>query len=231
MDAAQQSRALPTAPGVAGLLPGGALRAGATYAVSGSTSLVAALMAGPSGDGAWCGVVGLPAFGAEAAAGLGVDLDRLVLVPRPAREWLNVVAALVDALTVVVVRPPGRVSPAEASRLSARMRKRGSIVVATGTYAQAWPGAEARLRVEQHSWSGLGEGSGYLTGRQATVAVTGRGTAVRPRHHRLWLPGPGGIVEPVTPATQPTRLPSRPDSLPALADVPDHPAWQEEAVG
>ena len=215
LDTAQQSRSLPTLPALSDVLPGGALRAGATYAVTGSTSLVMAMMAGPSGDGGWCGVVGLPRFGAEAAAGLGVDLDRLVLVPDPDREWLNVVAALLDTLTLVVVRPPGRVTAAEASRLSARMRTRGAVLVATGPYAPAWPGAEARLRVEQSNWSGLGTGAGYLTGRQATLTVAGRGTAGRPRRHLLWLPGPDGTVSTVS-------------STPASVEVP---RWHREAVG
>ena len=199
LDTAQQSRSLPTLPALSDVLPGGALRAGATYAVTGSTSLAMAMMAGPSGDGGWCGVVGMPRFGAEAAAGLGVELYLLVMLTVPCREWLNVVAALADALTVVLVRPPGRVTAAETSRLSARMRTRGSVLVVTGPYAQTWPGAEARLWVEQSHWAGLHTGAGYLTTRQATLSVTGRGTAGRPRHHLLWLPGPDGTLA-TTPA-------------------------------
>lgn len=111
LDAGEVDRQLPTLPAVAELLPGAGLRSGAVYSVRTSTALVMAMMAGPSAEGAWCGVVGMPSFGAEAARGLGVDLERLVLVPDPGQDWLNVVAALVDALTVVVVRPPGEVTP------------------------------------------------------------------------------------------------------------------------
>ena len=119
-------------------------------------------------------MVGLPSFGAEAARELGVDVERLVLVPDPERDWLSVVAALVDALTVVVVRPPGEVTPGEASRLAARLRSRGAVLIAVGS----WPGSEARLEVQGNSWAGPGSGAGHLTGRQATVAVTGRGAAM-----------------------------------------------------
>jgi len=168
-----------------------------------------AMMAGPSAGGAWCGVVGLPTFGAEAAREHGIDLERLVLVPGPERDWLGVVAALVDALTVVVVRPPGEVTPGEASRLAARLRSRGAVLIAVGS----WPGSEARLEVQRNSWAGLGRGDGHLRARQATVAVTGRGTAVRPRQHRLWLPAPDGSIRSVEVAggSQPT--------------------WQQKAVG
>jgi hypothetical protein len=189
LDTAGVERALPTLPAVSELLSGASLRGGSAYSVRGSAALVMALMAGPSAEGAWCGVVGLPSFGAEAARGLGVDLERLVLVPEPGHDWLNVVAALVDALTVVVVRPPGEVTPGEASRLAARLRTRGAMLIAYGS----WPGSEARLEVESNTWTGLGDGEGLLTARQATVVVTGRRAAVH-RRHQLWLPGPDGTI-------------------------------------
>ncbi|WP_203590200.1 hypothetical protein [Streptomyces sp. SID13031] len=195
LDTATVDRELPTLPAISGLLSGAVLRGGSVYSVRGSTSLVMAMMAGPSAEGAWCGVVGMPSFGAEAARSLGVDLDRLVLVPDPERDWLSVVAALVDALTVVVVRPPGEVTPGEASRLSARLRTRGAMLIAVGS----WPGSEARLEVQSSTWTGLGAGEGLLTTRQATVAVTGRGAAVRPQQHHLWLPAPDGTIRPAHP--------------------------------
>ena len=208
LDTADRDRTLATLPAVSELLSGAALRGGAAYSVRGSTALAMAMMAGPSADGAWCGVVGLPTFGAEAARELGVDLERLVLVPDPERDWLSVVAALVDALTVVVVRPPGEVTSGEASRLAARLRSRGAVLIAVGS----WPGSEARLEVESTRWTGLEAGHGHLRARQATVAVTGRGSAVRPRRHLLWLPATDGTI----------RL---------VDGVPEQPAWQREAVG
>jgi hypothetical protein len=195
LDTAGVSRELPTHPAVSELLGGSSLRGGSVYSVRGSAALVMALMAGPSADGAWCGVVGVPSFGAEAARGLGVDLERLVLVPDPGPEWLSVVAALVDALTVVVVRPPGEVTPGEASRLAARMRTRGAMLIAYGS----WPGSEARFEIESNAWTGLGDGEGLLTARRATVAVTGRRAAARTRHD-LWLPGPDGAIRSAEPA-------------------------------
>ena len=192
LDTADVDRALPTLPAVSALLSGAVLRGGSVYSVRGSTALVMAMMAGPSAEGAWCGVVGMPSFGAEAARGLGVDLERLVLVPDPERDWLSVVAALVDALTVVVVRPPGEVTPGEASRLAARLRTRGAMLIAVGS----WPGSEARLEVQGNVWTGLGVGEGCLTGRQVTVAVTGRGAS---HQHQLWLPAVDGSIRSVEP--------------------------------
>ncbi|MEV6286945.1 hypothetical protein [Kribbella sp. NPDC051770] len=210
LDTATTERTLPTLPAISELLSG-ALRGGAVYSVRGSSALVMAMMAGPSAEGAWCGVVGMPSFGAEAARGLGVDLERLVLVPDPRHDWLSVVAALVDALTVVVVRPPGEVTPGEASRLSARLRTRGAMLIAVGS----WPGSEARLEVQASTWSGLGAGEGQLTARQATVAVTGRGAAVRPQQHQLWLPAMDGTIRTVEETARPADKPA---------------SWLQEAV-
>jgi hypothetical protein len=230
LDTAAVDRVLPTLPAISELLAGPGLRGGSAYSVRGSSALVMAMMAGPSAEGAWCGVVGLPSFGAEAARGLGVDLDRLVLVPDPEHDWLNVVAALVDALTVVVVRPPGEVTPGEASRLAARLRTRGVVLIAVGS----WPGSEARLEVESNTWTGLGSGEGLLAARQATVVVTGRRAAGRQRKHQLWLPGPDGAIRSVESAdplrsVDPRRSVDSRRSVDPLGE--EAPRWQDEAVG
>jgi hypothetical protein len=247
LDTATVDRALPTLPAIAELLSGAALRTGAVYSVRGSTALVMAMMAGPSAEGAWCGVVGMPSFGAEAARGLGVDLERLVLVPDPDRDWLSVVAALVDALTVVVVRPPGEVTPGEASRLAARLRTRGAMLITVGSEENKhWPGSEARLEVQGNTWFGLGAGEGYLTARQATITVTGRGAALPHRHH-LWLPALDGEIRPATSLTTPLTNPfadpwttplnpfadplTSPFVDPANTPLVEEPEWQREAAG
>jgi len=164
------SRALDTSPTVAGLLPGGSLKTGVAYVIEGSTSLAMALMAGPSQAGAWCGVVGVPTFGTEAAKAAGIDLERLALAPYPGDQWLPVTAALADVLTVVLVRPPLPPSDGSVARLMARLRERGTTLLVLGQ----WPGAEARLRVRRSQWGGLGDGHGHLTSRELVVEVAGR---------------------------------------------------------
>jgi hypothetical protein len=175
------SRVLDTSPTVAGLLPGGSLKTGVAYTIEGSTSLGMALMAGPSQAGAWCGVVGVPTFGTEAAKAAGIDLERLALAPYPGDQWLPVTAALADVLTVVLVRPPLPPSDGSVARLMARLRERGTTLIVLGQ----WPGAEARLRVRRSQWGGLGDGHGHLTSRQLTVEVEGRTGSARERMVRL----------------------------------------------
>lgn len=188
------SRLIPTHPAFAGLLPGGGLKEGVVYSVEPSAALVMALLAGPSAAGTWCAVVGMPEFGAEAARRFGIDLERLVLIPHPGDQWLTVTAALTDVLGVVVTRPPAPqknrnlASDSSVSRLGARLRERGSTLLVLG----AWPQSEAMLSLSESTWSGVGQGNGHLSARQATVTVSSR--SGRPRSARLWLPDMSGGI-------------------------------------
>jgi hypothetical protein len=174
------------------------LRTGGSYQVD-SASLALALLAGPSQAGAWSAVVGADDFGAEAAAEMGVDLARTVLVPDPGELWLEVTSALVDVVTMVVLRPPEAVSARSASRVAARLRKRSAALVCWGP----WPGAEATLSLRESSWTGADHGHGRLRSRRVVVDVR-RGSAP-PRRAELWLPGQG---EPIVRAeeTAPSSL-------------------------
>ena len=184
-------RVLPVLPALAGLLPGGGLRRGSTVAVAGSTSLALALLAGPSAAGSWCAAVGLPSLGLAAAAEVGVAVGRLALVASPGTDWAAVVAALLDALDVVLVRLPERgVRAVDARRLGARARERGAVLVPLGL----WDGSDVRLSVTASAWEGLEEGSGHLQARLVEVVAEGRGAASRPRRARLWLPSADGTV-------------------------------------
>jgi hypothetical protein len=163
---------VPTLAGLADVLP---LHAGATYAVD-SASLALALAAGASQAGEWVGFAGCPDFGAEAAAELGFELSRTVLVPEPGEHWLEVTAALVDVLRVVVLRPPASVDERTAAILDSRLRHRSAVLVVHGR----WPRVEARLSTEQSAWSGPGAGTGQLEQRRARVVVH---RSARPSQH------------------------------------------------
>lgn len=162
--------ALPTASELAPLLPDRALRKGASYSVHGSTMLAMALLAEASGRGAWCGVIGVPGFGAEAAAALGVALERCVLIPRPGDHDLSIVHSLSEVFTLLLLRPSSRPSPGEAERISARLRDHGAALVVLGD----WPRTDAELRVTESSWSGLDTGHGILRVRDLTVQSRNR---------------------------------------------------------
>jgi hypothetical protein len=188
-------RMLPVAEPLAGLLPGGGLRRGSTVALPpapAATSLLLALLAEASADGAWVGVVGKPELGLLAAAEAGMQLERLALVPRPGPDLLGVTTALLDGMDVVVVAVGGgaEVRAADRRRLEARARQRGAVLVALGQ----WAGADVELSCADARWHGLGVGAGRLRARQVRVRMRGRGVAPGGRSARLMLPAPGGGV-------------------------------------
>lgn len=183
-----------THPVFAGLLQ---LQAGGSYSVD-SMSLALALMAGPSADGAWCAVIGTTELGLEAAAATGIELRRTILVPDPGESWLEVTAALIDVLGVVLLKAPAYVGAKDVSRISARLRQRGGILIAYGD----WPRSDARVALRDAQWIGVGQGHGHLQARQITVEVQ-RGTAPS-RQARVWLPDAAQKIRRVEEA--PTRL-------------------------
>lgn len=179
-------RALPTAPELRGLLPGGALRRGTVTTVrgrsSGSLLLGLALLSAVSASGAWCGAIGLPELGLEAAADLGFALERLVLVPDPGAHALGIAGALSEVLSAVLLRPAAEARPGEATRLAARLRDHGTALVVLGD----WPGSETSMSVTGADWSGLGHGHGLLDVCELTVRTDDRRGPLR---HRVGFEG------------------------------------------
>jgi hypothetical protein len=215
-------RLLPVLPALEPLLPQPGLRRGATVAVTGSAALALALVAGASAAGSWVAAVGLPDLGILAAAETGVVLERLALVPAPgARAWPTVVAALLDAIDVVLVRSPPGLPSARARRLTARARERGVVLVPLGPWPQP---ADLRLAVTASTWHGLGQGHGSLHSRVAEVVATGRGAATRERRALLWLPSPDGAITSFSAATSQVG-PESPAGL-TLAGEGDAPAGE-----
>ena len=171
-------------------------------AFPGATSLALALLSGPCTSGSWCAVVGAPDLGLVAAAQLGIDLERLALVPSAGAQWAVATAALLEGFDVVLLKPPGQVGPSDARKLQARARERGSVLA---VLADNWPGsADLQFGVVAGGWRGLEEGSGYLAGRQIEVLAGGRGASSRPRRGHLQLGSPVSLslVEPNGPGSR-----------------------------
>ena len=163
------------------------LRRGVTVAAVASVTLLQVLLAGAMSDGAWGAVVGLPDFGALAAAEAGIPLDRLALVPDPGPDWPTVVSALLDGVAVVAVHTTEAVPAAVARALQARARNREAILIAT----RPWPGTDLTIETTGRSWTGLGTGRGRLRSQRLSLRSSGRGAAARPRSGTLsWPPTP-----------------------------------------
>jgi hypothetical protein len=188
-------RLLPVTPALREILPAGGLQRGSTVVVdarqsSGATTLALELLAGPSVGGYWCAVGGFLELGVSAAAERGIDLARLVLVPCLGSQdrWMQAAATLFDAVDVVLLTPRAAVRPADARRLAARSRDRGSVLVVLD-HRGNWPGpSDLRCTVTSSEWSGLSRGHGLLSARRYELEVSGRGAAARPRRAPLRLP-------------------------------------------
>lgn len=196
-----RDRTLPVEPALADLFPEGGLVRGRVTGCGGPAAwtLALATVAAAARAGAWVAVVGAPAMGFEAADGLGVPLERIVVVDidrgrdRGLSIWAERVAAAADGFEIVLTAPP-----AGAERVVRRVRQRlqsnGVVLVAVdpGTPSLA---CDLDLVTSGVEWFGLQQGWGHLTARRATVTASGR-RAPRPVARTLWLPGPDGHIAP-----------------------------------
>jgi hypothetical protein len=166
------------------------LRRGAIVAVEGEVacySLAATLLAGVSAEGGWCGIVGLPSFGFAGARGLGLETDSMIAVEDPGSRWADVVGAVIEAVDVVLVRPPEHVSGRLARRLATKARESRCTLVTLGP---VWEGSDVRVSAIRQEWFGLGQGHGHLRSRRVTAVASSRPGA----EVDLWLPAEEGGV-------------------------------------
>lgn len=192
-------RRLPVLAPLEPLLVDRGVRRGSVTVVRGGpgcTSLSLALAAGPTRAGSWVACVGADEVGWAAAEELGVDLGRLVVVRPPEQAVPEVLAALVDAVDLVVWGSRPTLSHTTARRLHARARERGTALVVVDPRRSAragWPGApDVELVVRDLGWSGIGAGWGHLRSRHVRVEAGGRRSPGPPRRVELLLPGPDG---------------------------------------
>ena len=192
---------LPVSPALTALLPGGGLATGAVYQVAPAPSLLFSLMSAVSARGSWCAAVGMPSLGVEAAAAAGIDLSRFILVPSPDARWMSVLSALTEVVPLIAIHPPAPPHTAQAARLAARLRDRGSTVLSTSS----WPQSEGRIEVSDPHWDGIGQGWGLLTERTVTITAHTR-TTPRPLSVQVQMPdGQGTVQSATTPLIQLNR--------------------------
>ena len=226
----------------------GGLRRGSVVAASGSSSLLLSLIGAAHGVGAWTAIMGNRHFGATAAPEFAVDLQRVALIPDPGDDWAGVAAVLIAGVDLLVLYPAGAVPGGVASRLQARARKSGCVLVVADSAAGArvWPGPDVVLEAVGHRVHGLGAGRGRLRRHEVQVRVTRRhGQVAAP----VWVampppslaaiagPQPGSVPDfglpdgwPAVRRTPDAEVPPvlRPVSVPALVSEPD--PWADHLV-
>ena len=147
-------------------------------------------------------MVDVPWLGVEAAAELGVPLERLVRIdpaePDDAVAWADLVAAVLDGFELVVTRVPRRVNAGVLRRVQSRVQAREGVLLAVGDPGPL--GVDVAMEASTPVWEGVEHGAGHLRGRRVTVVASGR-RIPRPRRADLWLPGPDGVVAAAEPST------------------------------
>ena len=192
-----KSRMLPLGEPWNALVPDGGLRRGSTVVVQapagfGGLSLALSLLTESSARGHWAAVVGVDEPGVVAIADLGVDLRRVLFVPRPRGAWAESAADLLDGVDLLIVRPPSRAAHGAARRLMDRVRERGTVLIALTEPSAAWPlPADLSFNITQSRWST----SSRLDARYLTVRVGGRGARARAAEHVVVLPNRRGRCE------------------------------------
>ena len=162
----------PVALEFAHLVPGGEFAPGSVVVVSGSAGLLFSLIAASSQAGSWFAIVGAPELSLVAAAQAGVDLARTALIPDPGLEAPTVIAALLNAMPVVVGERV-RLLDSDRRRLAARARERGTLLFGLG----AWPGAQLVYSVTGARFTGTDRGAGWVQGGELELTRTGRASA------------------------------------------------------
>src|SRR6478736_1520263 len=180
VDGDESGSVLPVAAPLAAALPRGGLARGSVVSVlgQGATSLLFALLAGP--EAPWTALVGMPGVGLLAAAEFGIDLDRVVVIPEPGPDVLQVLSILVDGVDLIAVALPDRARPTPSRQrvLTGRLRQHGAVLLVMGP----WPGADLVMTARSVGWTGLGQGHGRLRDRELVVEVSGRGAAAGRRN-------------------------------------------------
>ena len=188
-----------------------ALTRGHTVACVGSAAMSCALavLVAPTQAGSWAGVVGLPSCGVQAAADLGVSLERTVFVADPTSgsrassqqaDAAAVLSALVDGVDVLLLahHVVNSLSPSLLRRLQTRVQSRGGILVVVNEKISSTSSlsADVRLTATTEQWQGVGSGHGHLQRRRVLLQLDGRRQA-RTSAHSVWLPDHRGQLSSV----------------------------------
>ena len=185
-----KSRIVPLSEPWASLTPGGGLRRGSTVVVHaqpglGGLSVGLSLLSDASAKGHWAAVVGVDDPGVVAMSDLGVDLRRVLFVPRPRGAWAEAAGDLLDGVDLLIVRPPSRASHGAARKLMDRVRERGIVLIVLTEPRAPWPlPADLSFHLVSSRWIM----SSRLDARYVTLRVSGRGEAQHRGEHVVMVP-------------------------------------------
>lgn len=184
---------MPVGGPLATVLPQGLVRGRSVLcAGDAAVSLALDVVAGASQAGSWLAVFGLADLGLLAAHERGVALHRTVLVvpPTSPAQWSAAVGAAIDGFELLLLEVPSHIGSGEARKVHHRVLSRRGVLVLVDIdgrhdrHPVFQPDVVLRATTEQ--WSGIGDGHGYVRGRDVSIEVTGR-RVPQPRRVSLHL--------------------------------------------
>lgn len=142
--------------GISRLFPEGLLK-GMTIGFSGSWVSAFILAGIVAAEGAWTIFLGCRDTGWECARSLGINMQRVVTVPRIQPSSVSqVVSAAFDGFDVVIIGKKLRIDLREQKMLSKRALTRGVLLL-----GEEW-NTRVHLQAEAYGYNGLASGGGYL---------------------------------------------------------------------
>lgn len=163
------------------------IRRGAYVAViarsgTGGLSVLWHFLAPLTQQGYWVGVIGVDDPGVLAMSEYGIDIQRVLFVPRPGDGWADIAGDFLEGLDVVVVRAPGRPASAVGRRLTARAREQRAVLVSVSEPHAQWTSApDLSLSLRSSTW----RPAARILQRDVVVDVSGR--LVGPRSQEIHL--------------------------------------------
>ena len=123
---------VPVVEPLAQLVPDGGLIRGSTVTIGGvgATSLALQLSTAASQSGSWVVVVGLNDLAPVAVLEANLDAERIAFIdPGDSGRHVDVLAALIGAVDVIVLDARLSLRPSDGRRLASRLRERGSVLI------------------------------------------------------------------------------------------------------
>ena len=155
------------------ILPMGGLLRGELVDMADSAMVVAQLIAHISGNGSFVAVVGWPSLSLAGVKESGGDLRKIIVIPNPQDQALNIVTMLAEGVDLVVYRHAGQsLTPSQARPLLAKLRAGRAAVLAVGL---DMPTHVVRLAATVSGFRGIGNGSGRIYAVDFTLCCRAKG--------------------------------------------------------
>lgn len=157
---------------LAPLLLGGGLARRSVTQISDCPALIVELIAHCTAGGGQVAVVGWPELSFAGVVDSGGELARIITVPDPGPEPLEITAVLVEGVDLVVHHGQGELSPTRERPLLAKLRGGSAALLLVGARVVS-PAAAINARVS--TYHGAGTGTGRINGVDIAVTVRSLG--------------------------------------------------------